>query len=110
VIELIFHKEGKTPSLSDLLNNKKTGKAIESDKLERKYPEIPSGPGELDLYKERKPSETSSSEIVQCDGRILSNFLIQEVKLEMSDGGITDERSMTRKSQQYPYHYLQFCH
>jgi len=52
--------------------------------------QIPSGPGELDLCKERKPSETSSSEIVQCDGRILSNFLIKEVKLEMSDGGITD--------------------
>lgn len=45
----------------------------------------------MDLYKERKPSETSSSEIVQCEGRTLSNFLMKEVKLEISDGGVTGD-------------------
>lgn len=48
-MELIFQIEGNIPSSSDLLNNRKIGYAIEFDKLERKKPEIPSGPGEKEL-------------------------------------------------------------
>lgn len=44
-MELIFQINGNIPFSSDLLNNRKIGYATEFDKLKRKKPEIPSGPG-----------------------------------------------------------------
>lgn len=79
-----------TPSSNDLLNNKKAGQSIESNKFKRKYPEIPQGQGELDLYKDRKLFHNQLNEIVQCKGKIWSNCLIEEVKVEMSNGRITE--------------------
>jgi len=52
VIELVFQTDGNTPFYRDFENSKYTGYDIESTQSAKKKPDIPSGPGELEVFKD----------------------------------------------------------